>query len=175
MDQILESLLWGLLTSAKPEVHASIIADRLEELGDGRAGRVRQRLSGSAPEGYHDRKQRAAAIWGFWVQDLYWQDMSKESAVRATVGDLLALFPESRRTVQAGEAVTLPGVRCPECGGVVLVSVESWGEPSMSPCEIAFDCHNDDRAARHRWHQSDWQPVKDAAHRWAKAFLRVAD
>lgn len=65
---------------------------------------------------------------------------------------------------------------CPECGGEIIARAMSHeletGRPIAS--DIELDCLTDLKEAHldrntHRWHQSDWRPVRDAVIKWTKA------
>lgn len=59
---------------------------------------------------------------------------------------------------------------CPECGGKLLVRSMAWDEATGRPIasDLQIDCMRDPNE-RHRWHQSDWQPVVDLVRDWAGA------
>jgi hypothetical protein len=63
---------------------------------------------------------------------------------------------------------------CPECRGELTARAMEWdtetGQPSAVGIEI--DCLNFlvHDGVGHRWHQSDWQPVRDAVAKWCKAY-----
>jgi hypothetical protein len=61
---------------------------------------------------------------------------------------------------------------CPECGSELSARAMAWdsetGQPHAESIEI--DCQYDaDGEHWHRWHQSDWQRVRDAITKWSKA------
>lgn len=59
---------------------------------------------------------------------------------------------------------------CPECGGTLHARSMAWGDQSGVPlaAELQIDCVHEP-SARHRWFQSDWQPVVDQVRKWAGA------
>lgn len=59
---------------------------------------------------------------------------------------------------------------CPECGGELHARAMQWdAETGVPDAEsIDLDCIAD-RACRHRWWQSDWQPVLDKIRKWSGA------
>ena len=64
--------------------------------------------------------------------------------------------------------------KCPECGGMLVVRVNGWGEIAPDLWEpivaqLQIDCENEDPYGwyTHRWWQSDWQPVVDRVREWA--------
>lgn len=59
---------------------------------------------------------------------------------------------------------------CPECGGELTARSMAWDEKTGRPIgsAIQVDCVKDPNG-RHRWHQSDWQPVLDTIRKWGGA------
>lgn len=66
-------------------------------------------------------------------------------------------------------------LRCPECGGRLIVEIEEWEATTGKPEEALVLCENEswdgDDCHRHRWY--DWNDVHDAAYRWARSNVRV--
>jgi len=61
---------------------------------------------------------------------------------------------------------------CPECRGELVARAMAWekdGRPIAAAIEL--DCMNDLRDGKpcHKWHQSDWQPARDAVAAWCDA------
>jgi hypothetical protein len=59
---------------------------------------------------------------------------------------------------------------CPECYGSLVVRNQSWDAETGKPyaADLQIDCTRDPHE-RHRWWQSDWQPVVDLVREWAGA------
>lgn len=59
---------------------------------------------------------------------------------------------------------------CPECGGELYAKSLSWWAETGQPSANSIDIHcREDPDLNHRWHQSDWQPVRDAIAKWSGA------
>lgn len=69
--------------------------------------------------------------------------------------------------------------KCPECGHTLHVYCHSWDAATGKPWadELQIDCQNErfydgeTDTYEHRWHQSDWQSVRDEIVKWAGARL----
>lgn len=59
---------------------------------------------------------------------------------------------------------------CPECGAKLTAQAMAWDELTGQPIgsDLQVDCVKDINM-RHRWWQSDWQPVLDAIRKWCDA------
>jgi len=63
---------------------------------------------------------------------------------------------------------------CPECGSQLTARSHSWDAETGVPCavDIEIECtadELDDPSTWHKFHQCDWQPVRDAVAQWAGA------
>lgn len=77
----------------------------------------------------------------------------------------------SERLLNGGACQLPDGVaECPECGGYLHVRSIAWDAATGLPLASALEVEcEDDENIEHRYWQSDWQPVRDAVARWAKA------
>ncbi len=72
---------------------------------------------------------------------------------------------------------------CPECQSTIYVEVTEWDTDTKRAtyCGIDLNCNAEEQAlmdweqaedgtpfseVAHRWHQSEWQPVRDAVAKW---------
>jgi hypothetical protein len=57
-----------------------------------------------------------------------------------------------------------------ECGGKLIVASHAYDEATGTALasDLQIDCANEYRL-RHRWWQSDWQPVVDVVRKWVGA------
>lgn len=76
--------------------------------------------------------------------------------------------------MQDGVEVPRDVAVCPECGGDLWVMAEAWETKTDCPVadSLTIECDKNtygDGTFRHRWWQSDWQPVRDAVTKWCGA------
>ncbi len=61
---------------------------------------------------------------------------------------------------------------CPECGGELTARSMQWDAETGRPDAAAIDIECLDYLSHmsgHRWHQSDWQPIRDTIAKWCDA------
>lgn len=59
---------------------------------------------------------------------------------------------------------------CPECNADLTVRSFSWDAETGKPHRAGIDINCDkDPNLKHRWWQTDWQPVVDAIRKWTGA------
>jgi hypothetical protein len=61
---------------------------------------------------------------------------------------------------------------CPECGGELAARSMQWDEETGQPDAAAIEIDCIDYLSHyhgHNWHQSSWQPVRDAIAKWCKS------
>lgn len=81
--------------------------------------------------------------------------------------------------LQPNTFVDVPDLKCPECAGPLSLAIVVWetatGVPSHWHVSCATDedetCDDEDHGCggTHRYYQSDWQLVIDAAESWGRA------
>lgn len=74
-----------------------------------------------------------------------------------------------------GSGCYVPGsvAVCPECGGELTARSMQWDAATGQPDATAIDIDCVDYLSHqhaHAWHQSQWQPVRDAIAKWCAAF-----
>ena len=70
-------------------------------------------------------------------------------------------------------AVPINIAKCPECGGELTARSMQWDAETGQPDATAIEIDRIDGPSHcdlHRWHQSDWQPVRDEISMWCGAF-----
>jgi hypothetical protein len=80
----------------------------------------------------------------------------------------------ARQALLFGGSTDVPDTiaKCPECGGNLAARSMQWDAASGQPDASALDIDCQDALSHcdsHRWHQSEWQPVRDAIVKWCGA------
>jgi hypothetical protein len=81
----------------------------------------------------------------------------------------------ARQALLFGGSTDVPDTvaKCPECGGDLAANSMQWdaetGQPDAAALEIVCIADARELTCIHRWHQSEWQPIRDAIVKWCKA------